>query len=339
MSTNFEQEIQDICVNLEINNLEHFSFRGIQYPSPGLGGAQHKVADIAELIRRIGECLYEHCYIRKCDPGQLSSKFETGTELPPNLTELLNQANHTQAAWDFGWRIYQVGGDGKIFVQKGDRSRAAFSGTYLIDKMKNSGVQVGDFVALHVYPSTNALQQAFFHSYGSQFSDQFDDFSAVRIYFNIDASSATTLLTFLSTRLNAYLVPFHFKTLVEAQHYDRADAAVLYIARRYYQIVSSLIEELPSLLGAGLRSEVPLFCLALFPGIGLAEDPATGESFGMHRCRILAEALVYAWQHQMESSTERFHCVEKKFLEYGLMLAAPYLNPRSKDIFAKVNCA
>ena len=42
---------------------------------------------------------------------------------------------------------------------------------------------------------------------------------------------------------------------------------------------------------AQLRSEVPAFTKSLALGLGLAESPAN-ESFGLHRCRLIADGLV-----------------------------------------------
>jgi len=81
----------------------------------------------------------------------------------------------------------------------------------------------------------------------------------------------------------------------------------------------------------GLKSETPLFTKRIAPGFALAEDPGNGESFGMHRCRIVAEAIWQAYSEGSQTEEARLEEVTKRFVSYGLTLDRPYLNPRSDD--------
>jgi len=80
-----------------------------------------------------------------------------------------------------------------------------------------------------------------------------------------------------------------------------------------------------------LRPDAPLFTRPLAAGLALAEEPYTGESFGMQRCRILAEGLLSAHARGLRDEASRLEEVERHFAAYGLTLEAPYLNPRSID--------
>jgi hypothetical protein len=80
-----------------------------------------------------------------------------------------------------------------------------------------------------------------------------------------------------------------------------------------------------------LLPTVPLFSKYLLPGLGFAEDPGNGESFGMNRCRLLAEAVCRAHASGEPSALARMAAVREVFGENGLALAAPYLNPGSRD--------
>jgi hypothetical protein len=62
-------------------------------------------------------------------------------------------------------------------------------------------------------------------------------------------------------------------------------------------------------------------------GVGAADDPGNGESFGMHRCRLLAEGLVEAYRSNIAGTDARIKAVQARFSQNGLNLDAPYLAP------------
>lgn len=85
-------------------------------------------------------------------------------------------------------------------------------------------------------------------------------------------------------------------------------------------------------LGARLKKATPVFTKALAPGLGLAEEPAVSEdSFGMDRCRLLAEAIVRIHVRSVTSTTDQLRVIEQVFAENGISTAMPYLNPSSPD--------
>ena len=65
--------------------------------------------------------------------------------------------------------------------------------------------------------------------------------------------------------------------------------------------------------------------LPLAPGLAFAEDPGGGESFGAHRCLLLAEAAVTAAERGLGAPEDRLEVVRERFAEAGTTLDAPYL--------------
>ena len=74
---------------------------------------------------------------------------------------------------------------------------------------------------------------------------------------------------------------------------------------------------------SGLGPQIPAFTLELAPGVGLAENAAAAESFGMRRCALLADAVVRAHEHAIAA----LDAVAARFAEDGVLLDAPYLEP------------
>ena len=66
----------------------------------------------------------------------------------------------------------------------------------------------------------------------------------------------------------------------------------------------------------------------------LAEDPDRGESFGQHRCRLLAEGLLQGHERRAGSPDEGVQIVSECFACEGLSLDAPYLNAHSQDHYS-----
>ena len=97
-----------------------------------------------------------------------------------------------------------------------------------------------------------------------------------RVYFHCTAENAALLVGSLTSALNQFQTPFQLKAPAAPALYDRADAAVLYVGSRYFpitaRIVSSVREKTP------LEAATPLFTKTLWPGVGAAVEPGTGES-------------------------------------------------------------
>ena len=55
---------------------------------------------------------------------------------------------------------------------------------------------------------------------------------------------------------------------------------------------------------------------ALAPGLGIAEDPGEGNSFGLHRCGLIAEGLLRAREAGQASPSRRLatviDCLEQR---------------------------
>jgi len=317
------EELAGIYSNLHIHSQTTFSFADSGVLSaPPSSGATSLTAALVDAIRNT---LYSQCYIRD-NPSE--------PPLPAqNLIPVLAQANQTPDRWDPGWSIYQQSPDGRIMVQKGERSRSAVVGEYAANKWPGMAPTIGEQVNIRIYPGSADMQQGFYYAFGSTLSDQFDEYALIRFYFNIQAAGAADLLYAITWQFNRYGLPFRFKTLVDASAYRRADAAVLYIAKRYFTLAAVLVADIRQTLGGNIRSATPLFTHTLVDGIGVAEEPGTGESFGMHRCRLVAEGIVDAWLVGAQTVAARSEAVQKRFSTTGIHVQTPYLNAYSVNLF------
>lgn len=338
-SSVFVREIEQVCTDLQIHSESTYTFRGelnqLEVPPSVAATKLEAKSTHAEpantetsklLVHSLRDLFYNKCYIRDCvvDPSMSVDANQ--------LMSDLKLANNTIDTWDEGWKIYQIDPNGRVSVQKADRSRTANPGEFTKHSYTGMPLKNGDIVSLRVYPGSIHMSDSFYFAFGANLSDQFDEFSLLRFYFNVSADKAAPLLSTLSQRLNYYAIPYRFKTLSWPQLYRRADGTVLYVARRYYPIVASLLYELRAYFSSQLRTEVPMFCKVFLPGLGLAEDPRNGESFGMHRCRLMAQGLVNAWYDGTQSSELRLYVIRDCFAQDGIDWERPYLNRSSMDL-------
>src|SRR5262249_4386404 len=139
------------------------------------------------------------------------------------------------------------------------------------------------------------------------------DRAVVRLYWHLKAEAAPGFVAKASTALNAAGIPFRLKVVNDPNRYTRCDAGVLYVARGDYEKLRPIAQRLYGDIVAGLRQATPAFTKTLAPGLGLAEDPGSGASFGMSRCHIVAEALVRARERGTKDVAGRLATIEECF--------------------------
>jgi len=177
------------------------------------------------------------------------------------------------------------------------------------------------------------VQAGYYYAFGEAITDEQDDHDLVRFYWDIESAGAPVLLRQITQVLNRFEIPFRFKCQALPAAYVRTDAAVLFVSRRYCHLVGELLAGVWQRVTQHMRPETPLFTKRLALGLGLAEEPRTGESFGMHRCRLVAEGMWAAFKEGDNSEHGRLRRVMANFAQSGVDVEHPYLNARSTDVY------
>lgn len=335
MTPTIHEEIRPILEAVTIQSPAAYIFRNepMQVPPqaaqslPGFPG--HPLPQMP-LIQSLQGTLYAHCYMRRIDDGPAAVPAQPAPP-DPAFVERLSKANSSRQRWEGGWAIYALGQNGQVWLQKGDRQRSAVAGEFITNGVPGMPPQPGGVVSLLAPRESLNSQPGFYFVYGETLSDAWDEHALLRLYFHSTAESAPELLRYLIANLNRYQVPFRMKALVDPNMYQRADAVVLYTAKRYYQIAARIARDMPQDIASGLRNTTPLFTRPLLPGVGMAEDPGNSESFGMHRCRLVAEGIVDAWMTGDQSVEGRLRAIAARFAGSGFQLELPHLSPGSID--------
>jgi hypothetical protein len=284
------------------------------------------------LVRDLQMVFYTYCYSRHFT-GVLPDLPAVNAAAPDHaFLQQLSAANQTQTRWDAGWQVYAVGANGEVWVQKGERQRSAAAGEYLSAGAPGMPPQPGSSVQLFLQRESGVMQPGMYFIFSEIPTDVWDEFKLLRFYFHIEAAGVAALIRYITAQLNRYLIPFRMKALADPRAYDRTDAAVLYTARRYHHLVSRILLNMPAEVRERLREKTPLFTAQLAPGIGIAEEPNTGESFGMHRSRLVAEGVAGAFARGTQRAADRLAAVAERFSANGLDLARPHLSPGSMPL-------
>ena len=131
--------------------------------------------------------------------------------------------------------------------------------------------------------------------------------------------------------LNESRLPFRVKVLSDPYGYHRADAGVMYFRRRGDDRIGRVVARIHSAVAHSLRPDVPLFTKRLRPGLGLADSPTAGASFGEHRCRLVARALWDSFIRHEADRSVRVESLASAFLHAGLDPLRPHLERGESD--------
>lgn len=150
----------------------------------------------------------------------------------------------------------------------------------------------------------------------------------VRLYWNVPAWLAPVLAADLCRNLDRLEVPYGLKVAADPMSYGRADAAVLYVAAADLPASADVIARAHRRVAPSMAKATPAMTLRVGGGLGLALDPATGESFGTFWCSILATAMDEAVRSDLTPG-QRPSAVLRQLVAGGLSIERPYLAGQS----------
>jgi hypothetical protein len=149
------------------------------------------------------------------------------------------------------------------------------------------------------------FQRDFYHATFLNEEDVSDQRQLVRTYWNVAFDGSCLLLEYVSERFRKFQIPYRLKIANSTATFPRCDCTVLMFPQRFYGLAAKLIAEVAPRIAPHVRGIPPAFTKKLVPGLGLAEDPGTGESFGLNRCQLIAEAIWMAYVAGKQDETSR----------------------------------
>jgi hypothetical protein len=230
-----------------------------------------------------------------------------------DYVERLSAANTGTGCWQQGWIVRGQEADGRVIVER----RGVRYWVPAAELGSGAPWEVGAQIAVRLPREYRDMVPGFYLALGNA-DDVRDTTPIVRVYWNVAPRGGPALVGALTRELNQAGVPFQLKALTEPLRYDRVDPVVLYLPRHEYRRALPLLGTVYGFIRPWLREPVSLLVRRIGSGVGVAEDPGDGSSFGEHRTRILARLLV---EH-----AARF---EAELNGLGFSLDALFLNPGS----------
>jgi hypothetical protein len=242
---------------------------------------------------------------------------------PRSMSRDLAAANAGGGCLEPGWRL--VGEeDGRRVVERSGL-RLWVSDQEI--EAEEGAPRIGDVVAVRLAAGLPAVSPGFYTARGergfsAEGAPRFD-----RLYLDLRPEGAVPFVREATRRLNLARLAFSAKVVDDPDGFDRRDAAVLLFERGDRARALAAADELRAALAPYLDHGAPAMTLPLAPGLAFAEDPGGGQSFGLHRCLLLAEAAVTAAERGVGAAGERLEVVRERFAQAGTTLDAPYLGP------------
>jgi hypothetical protein len=179
------------------------------------------------------------------------------------------------------------------------------------------------------------LSPGFYRAESSKDWPQRDARRIHRFYWNLTAAGAAPFIRATTSTLNAWNLPFRVKVANHPSRFNRCDAGVLYLPITDYELAGRVLGRILKAVTSYLKQGTPALTKMLAPGLGWAEDPPSAESFGTHRCGLIADGMLRACEHGKNTLQSRLEMVEARFKKAGISLEEPFLNPDSRvpDVF------
>jgi len=281
----------------------------------------------AFLLHSLQTRLYNDFYC----PGLAAPMPETGQKFTlPAFTpfvQALSIANQGRGAREPGWTFHGEDSGRLIVSRDGLRVWADRRDVFSVKRKLAPGARV----AVRMPKELLKLSPGYYMALGETEFPVDGAKGVVRFYWNLRSDGAADFMAAMTAQLNRTSIPFRLKVVNEPDLYTRCDAGVLYVPKKDYRAVATVVRSVCAEITPHLKPLTPVFTKALEPGLGLAEDPGSGDSFGMSRCRLLAEAMVQSYELDKRALPDRLAQVERCFAEARISLDAPYLNAGSVD--------
>jgi len=326
------ESVEQIMSAIRIDSPERFNFAGLDVTVHGIE-QQHSHGPASSsthpLVNNLSSYLYEYAYSR---PFRGAPTVEPPVQAPDfDVVEAMSAANSTRERWEEGWSITQIMHHGQVLAQRGNETRTVWPGQFISKDGPAAVPRTGAQISLFYAKESRSLQNGFYYAFGEEAEEPSVGSALVRLYWNISARGAPLLVGAVTSRLNRFQVPFRMKCAISPSQYRRTDVAVIYLAKRFFRITAELLVDIHPAVAEFLDEEVPLFSKAVARGVGVAEDPGTGESFGQSRCRCLAQGIWDCYLRGEQSPGERADEFRRLLVSKRIDPEHPHLNAGSLD--------
>ena len=143
----------------------------------------------------------------------------------------------------------------------------------------------------------------------------------LRIYLACAPGTGLQTVATVTDRARRWSEPWLLSSRALHQPVPRADATVLTIPVASLAPLRARLDQLVGELRPLLSSQAPLLTLHVTRGVGIAESPGPDDSYGEHRCRLVAAAVLQHREEALRVVQRRTHAA---FWAVGVDPRRPY---------------
>lgn len=231
--------------------------------------------------------LYQRWYARHHAPVQLPPGF------PTDLVEVLRAADPRAAVWEDGWVCDRVHVDGRVVARRGNEARMLDRCDHLHATRPGVHVVSGDQLRVAGRRERVDASDGWWRIAARRWRFTRPPARLARLFCHLDVAALPLLVAEVTGRLEALEdgPAWQLKVAVDPALHARADGAVLYLDADRLEVAVDAVEAIVTSLTPHGRTPTPPLARQVAPGFAVAVDPGGEDSFGSHRCRLLAEAL------------------------------------------------
>jgi class II lanthipeptide synthase len=320
---------------LRVQGSNSYSWRGSNYKvlpaniSAILDEQDHRACLLSAIEVRLYSDFYCVGGVR-ADSQSVLAVSSQGATL--QFVRALSDVNHGVDHYDPGWCILSASGNSLTIVKDSLRLIADVG-----DCQSDGPIVEGATVSLRTSKECFGMTPGFYLVVGSRAGAVKGSANTlVRLYWNVTPGGAIKLVDQLTQLLNHREIAFRLKVLRDPTAYQRCDAAVLYLSKEAALCIWDEVSQTYESVSQCIKNYIPAMTKQLAPGLGLAEDPGSSTSFGLHRCGLIGEGLVRAAQEKIRARSGRLKFISNRFAEEGVDVARPYLNRGSEDDYPTI---
>jgi hypothetical protein len=274
-----------------------------------------------------------------CEPHELADRIYTSwyaapltsadapADLPDDLASMFRAAHAGGDRWDSGWLVEQAVPGGGVAVARGTERRVLDRCDYLDPARPGIVAGLGATVLAPARRDFLDVTAGWWYTHHAGWALDAPDGRLVRAYWNVGADAAALLVQHVSSRLLDSDVRWMLKCAVQRESYTRADVAILFLPSDELELLQSVVDEVREAIAPVLRAGTPPLTLRVGRGVAVADDPGTGESFGEHRCRLIAEGILAAPSRERQPAA-----IAERFLEEGVPPDRPYVAAAARSL-------
>ena len=245
----------------------------------------------------------------------------------PSLVASLRAAHAATRRFEPGWLTSAVGPRGAVTLERAGQRLDLLPPDYANLTRRGVPMRIGDAAAATGRRDVVDADGAWWTTFGRVGAAPIAPM--VRVYWNCGPDAVTALVAAVTEVLEGRDVPYTMKCPADPALFDRVDGVVLYLGPEGFVAAKALLRHVHAGIADRLREVVPPLTLELGRGVAVAEDPATGESFGESRARAVADGLLRASDAGVTDDDDVLAVLVERLAAHGISQTRPYLGATS----------